>query len=395
MCDRKSGMRKVGFAMTRAERQKTTQNKRKHSYYDYSLLFLTLFLTCFGLVMIYSTSSFTAQRTLGDSTYYLKQQALAVGIGVIAMFIVSKIDYRIFLKKIPVIKWRLAFVLYIGAVFLQIAVVLFGRDIKGAKRWLEIGPISFQPSDLSKIATILFVAYVVNSAPRRLDSIFGFGRIGAYMIPLLGLIAWENLSTAIVIAGIMVTICFVASRKKKYYFVIALGLVAFGVLFILLEGYRADRIKIWLNIETHPKGFQILQGLFAIASGGLFGTGLGQSMQKLGFIPESHNDMIFPIICEELGLFGAIAVILLYVLLIWRLFIIAINAPDLYGGLIVVGILAHIAIQVILNIAVVTNSIPSTGVPLPFISYGGTSVLVLLTEIGIALGVSNQIRNER
>ena len=150
-----------------------------------------------------------------------------------------------------------------------------------------------------------------------------------------------------------------------------------------------------MNIETHPKGYQILQGLYAIASGGLFGTGLGNSMQKLGYIPEAHNDMIFSVICEELGLFGAIAIILLYMLVLWRLFTIAVNSVDLFGGLIAVGVMTHIAVQVIINVAVVTNSIPSTGIPLPFISYGGSSLMVLLTEMGIVLSVSNRIERER
>ncbi|HAB60816.1 MAG TPA: cell division protein [Lachnospiraceae bacterium] len=372
-----------------------TQKKKRYSYYDYSLLFLTLFLVCFGLVMIYSTSSFNAQRMYGDSTHFVKQQGIAVVLGIIAMLVISKIDYRIFLKKIPVLKMRFVTLIYIGAVTLQIAVLIVGREIKGAKRWIDLGFTTFQPSDLSKIATILFVAYVVNLAPRRLDKITGFFRIAVYMAPLLGLIAKENLSTAIVIAGILVSICFVASRKKLYFIIVGILCVAVGSLYVFGVGYRSERVDVWRNVETHPKGYQILQGLFAIASGGIFGTGLGQSMQKLGFIPEAHNDMIFTIICEELGLFGAIAVILLFVLLLWRLFIIAINAPDLFGGLIAVGIMAHIAIQVILNIAVVSNSIPSTGIPLPFISYGGTSVSVLLAEIGLALSVSNQIRTER
>lgn len=379
--------------MTRSESQRMVQKKRKHSYYDYSLLFLTLFLVCFGLVMIYSTSSFNAQRMYGDSTHFLKQQAIAVVLGIVAMLIVSKINYRIFLVKLPVIKIRLVTLIYIIAIALQVAVLVFGREINGAKRWIDLGFISFQPSDLSKIATILFVAYAVNTAPRRLDNIFGFFRIAFLMAPLLGLIAKENLSTAIVIAGIMVSICFVASRKKLYFVLVGLLCIVVGSAYVFGVGYRSERVDVWRNVETHPKGYQILQGLFAIASGGLFGTGLGESMQKLGFIPEAHNDMIFTIICEELGLFGAIAVILLFVLLLWRLFIIAISAPDLFGGLIAVGILAHIAIQVILNIAVVTNSIPSTGIPLPFISYGGTSVSVLLAEIGVALSVSNQIKN--
>ena len=215
------------------------------------------------------------------------------------------------------------------------------------------------------------------------------------MLPLVGFIVIENLSTAIVIVGIIVAICFVASRKKWYYAVVGGAGVAAIAAFIGLVSFRATRFRVWLNVETEPLGYQILQGLYAIASGGIFGVGLGKSMQKLGFIPESHNDMIFSVICEELGLFGAVLLILVFVLVIWRLFIIAISSPDLFGGLICVGVLAHIAIQVIINIAVVTNSIPSTGIPLPFISYGGTSVAILLAEMGIALGVSNQIKYER
>ena len=170
---------------------------------------------------------------------------------------------------------------------------------------------------------------------------------------------------------------------------------AAGAFFIFGVDYRGERLEIWRNVETHPKGHQILQGLYAIASGGIFGKGLGQSMQKLGFIPESHNDMIFSVICEELGLFGAICIILLYLLVIWRLFIISINAPDLFGGLIATGILTHIAVQVLINISVVTNTIPSTGIPLPFISYGGSSLIFLLFEMGIALNISNQIKYEK
>lgn len=376
--------------------QVSAKKKGGSCYYDYSLLFLTLFLVCFGLVMIYSTSSYTAQIQFGDAMKYLKKQGLSVVMGIAAMLLMSKIDYHIFLKRLPIIRIRIVTAFYIMAIGLQILVLFVGKDINGAKRWIPLGPLgSFQPSEFSKVATILFVAYIVNLAPRKINKFSGFIRVIIYMAPLLGLIAKENLSTAIVIAAIIVGICFVASKKKGYFIMAGGLLVAFGVLFISLESYRLERIDVWRNVETHEKGFQILQGLYAIASGGIFGTGLGESMQKLGFIPESHNDMIFTIICEELGLFGAVAIILLFLVMLWRLFIISISSPDLFGGLISVGILCHIAVQVILNIAVVTNSIPSTGVPLPFISYGGTSVAILLLEMGVALSVSNQIRYER
>lgn len=381
--------------MTRSEREIVRGKKKFHSYYDYSLLFLTLFLVCFGLVMIYSTSSYNAFRKTGDTMFYLKKQAAFVAIGIFCMIIVSRIDYRIYLKKLLFIPMKPVTLLYMISIFLQILVLIIGQEINGAKRWINLGPLGFQPSELSKVAAILFIAYIVNMAPKKLDSLKGFIRVAVYSAPLLGLIAKENLSTAIVIAAIMVVICFVASRKKLYFILVGMALFAVGAAYIFLVGYRAERIEVWLNVESHDKGYQILQGLYAIASGGVFGVGLGESMQKLGFIPESHNDMIFSVICEELGLFGAIAVILLFMLLIWRLFIIAISAPDLYGSLISVGVLTHIAVQVILNIAVVTNSMPSTGIPLPFISYGGSSVFILLIEMGIVLSVSNQIKYER
>lgn len=370
--------------------------KNLHSYYDYSLLFLTLFLLCFGLVMIYSTSSYNAQRAFGNATHYLERQAMFGGAGILIMLFVSKIDYRLYINKLPIIKLKPVTILFVLCILLQILVLIFGEEINGSKRWIEVEPLGrFQPSELSKIAVILFTAYIVNLAPRKLDKFRGFLRVILFIAPLLGLIVAENFSTALIICVIMVAICFVTSKKKAYFIISGGFLAAVGAMLIFFVDYRSTRIDAWLNVETHENGYQILQGLYAIASGGIFGKGLGESMQKLGFIPESHNDMIFSVICEELGLFGAVALILLFILLVWRIFIIAINAPDLFGGLIATGVLAHIATQVLINIAVVTSTIPSTGIPLPFISYGGSSVMVILFEMGIVLSVSNQIKAER
>ena len=194
-----------------------------------------------------------------------------------------------------------------------------------------------------------------------------------------------------IIMGVAISMIFVASPKYAQFFVAGGVVVLFGSIFIMMASYRVERLLIWRNPEKFAKGYQTLQGLYAIGSGGLFGKGLGGSMQKLGFVPEAQNDMIFSIICEELGLFGAVSVILLFVIIIWRFMVIASNAQDLYGALLVTGVLAHISIQVILNIAVVTNTIPNTGISLPFISYGGTSVLFLLAEIGLVLSVSRGI----
>ena len=360
--------------------------------YDFSMLFLTFFLVCFGLIMIYSTSSYNATKYYGNATYFLKKQMIFAVFGMVVMVVVSKIDYHLIIKPLPLIRIKPITILYLLCTALQVLVLFIGENIKGAKRWIGIPGIgSFQPSELTKICIVLFTAYIAYLAPKRLNRFGGFIVNFLRVAPLIGLVVVENLSTAIVLAAIFIVICFVTSQKKGYYFIAGAGLVGAVAIFIMAEGFRGDRIDAWLNVETHPKGYQTLQGLYAIASGGILGKGLGNSVQKLGFIPESHNDMIFSVICEELGLVGAVAVILLFLLLLWRLFVIAVNAPDLYGSLIAVGVMTHIAVQVIINIAVVTNSIPSTGIPLPFISYGGSSLVALLFEMGIALGVSNQI----
>lgn len=366
-----------------------SQDKRQKNirYFDYSLLVIILFLICFGLVMLYSTSSYNAQLKFGDGTAYLRKQLQATVIGLVVMFAISKIDYRIWKKF-----WLLA---YIGAFGLCTLVLFVGKELNGAKRWLQVGPLSVQPSEIAKLAIIVFLASIISEMPKQMGKFSSLVKVMIMVMPMVIIVASENLSTAIIILGIAVVLVFVSSPKYMQFVVMAGVVIVFGVAFIMLESYRAERLKIWLNPEKYEKGFQTLQGLYAIGSGGLFGKGLGASMQKLGFVPEAQNDMIFSIICEELGLFGAICVILLFGILIWRFMVIANNAQDLYGALLVTGVMAHIAIQVILNIAVVTNTIPNTGISLPLISYGGTSVLFLLAEIGLVLSVSRGIRLEQ
>lgn len=326
--------------------------------------------------------------------YYLKRQGLLAMVGIVAMLLISKMDYRWVLKPIPRTKIPWVVFIYMVAVVLQTYVLFGGIELNGARRWISLGPLgTFQPSDLSKAAVILMIAFMVNQKPRALDSLSGFIVIAIPVGFLLLLIAIENMSTAIVVGLILMFMCYIASRKLWYFLLMGAAGGGLGTLYILLgEGFRMERIQIWLNVETHEKGGQILQGLYAIASGGAFGKGLGQSMQKLGYVPEAQNDMIFSIICEELGMFGAFAIMLVFLLLFWHILQIAMNAPDLFGGMLCSGVLVHVASQVLLNIAVVTNSIPSTGVALPFISYGGTSVMILLAEMGIVLSVSNRIR---
>ncbi len=353
-------------------------------YFDYSLLVIILFLVGFGLVMVYSASSYTAALDYGDSAYFFKRQAIFAVMGVACMLVISKIDYH-FLKRLTVLA-------FIGIGIMVIAVLLVGSASGGSTRWLELGPLRFQPSELAKMAIIMFVAHATTNKVWKLNDWKVMLKIMIPPMILTVLIAIENLSTAIICGVIVMAILFVAS--PKYWPFVALTVVGAvgGVLFILTAGYRAERIDAWLNVETHPKGYQTLQAMYAIGSGGLWGRGLGQSIQKMDFIPESHNDMIFSVICEELGLVGGVALILLFIILIWRLMLIIVNARDLYGSLLVVGVLAHVAVQVLINVAVVTNTMPNTGVPLPFISYGGTSLVFLLVEMGIVLSVARQIK---
>ena len=354
-------------------------------YFDYSLLFLIIFLVGFGLVMLYSVSSYEAEGSFGNAAHYLERQGIFALGGMAGMLLISRIPYG-FWKKVSPIVYLLAFLLC-GAV------IFVGDDAGGSQRWLQIGPIRFQPSELAKIGVIIYVAAVLSKMPRKIRDFKTVVKVLIRVAPIILVIAKSNLSTGIIVAGICILMMFVASPKYSHFFALAGVVAAAGAVFILTQSYRSVRILAWLHPEDYPDdAYQTLQGLYAIGSGGLFGKGLGASIQKMGYVPEAQNDFIFTIICEELGLFGAICVILLFVLLLWRFMVIANNAADLFGSMIVVGVMAHIALQVVLNLAVVTNTIPNTGVTLPFISYGGTSMVILLAEMGLVLSVSRGIR---
>lgn len=356
----------------------------KSSFFDYSLLFIILFLVAFGLVMVYSTSSYTAELKTGNATFYLKRQGIFALLGIGAMLIVARLDYHWWKK------WSL--IMMYAVIGLLALVLILGTASHGAVRWIAIGPVQFQPSEAAKIVIILFTAHMATIKAARIGDFKIMAKVIMLPMVAVALIAKENLSTGIICAAITLMIVFVTSPKVKQFLLMGGVVLLIMVFFLMIASYRVDRIKIWLHPENYEKGYQTLQALYAIGSGGIFGKGLGQSIQKLGFIPESHNDMIFSVICEELGLFGAACVVAIFVLLIWRCVMIAMSAPDLYGALIVVGVITHIAVQVIVNIAVVTNSLPPTGVPLPFISYGGTALFGLLIEMGLVLSVARQIR---
>ena len=373
---------------SRARKEKPShraaQGVKKVRYIDYTLLFMVIFLLGFGMVMLYSTSAYNATLRMGDSAYYLKRQMMAAALGFAGMFVCVKMDYHIFQK--------LSGLAYIGSLALCVLVIFLGSGKDDSNRWFRIGGLSIQPSEIAKVAVIIFLAAMVSRAPKQMRNFRYCIRVIAAILPLFAVVAYTNLSTAVIIMGIAVIMVFVANPNYKPFFVIAGVMVAAVVIFINMATYRQDRIQAWLDPESTDKRYQTLQGLYAIGSGGLFGKGLGESVQKLGFVPEAQNDMIFSIICEELGLFGAICVILMFILLLWRFMVIANHAKDMFGSYLVIGIMAHIALQVILNIAVVTNTIPNTGITLPFISYGGTSIAILLTEMGLALSVSKGLQ---
>ena len=372
-------------------------DRRQESFFDYTLLFIVLFLLGFGLVMLYSTSSYDGGLQYGDPAYFLKHQLISTILGLAAMMVVANIPYHF---------WeRFAVLGYVASAFLILLIIPFGYEAGGAKRWLRIMGISIQPAEIAKLGMILFLASLICRMGRSIRTGKGFLTVLAVPMPIV-LLVWkvtENMSSAIIILGIAVLMLFVSCPDYKRFVLLGLAGAAVCALavFIIASadsadslGVRGTRILAWLDPEKYAsgKGFQTLQALYAIGSGGILGNGLGMSMQKLGFLPEAQNDMIFSIICEELGLFGAISILIMFILLIWRFMVIANNAPDLFGALLVVGVLGHIAIQVILNVAVVTNTIPNTGITLPFISYGGSAVMFLLIEIGIVLSVGRGIR---
>ena len=356
---------------------------KKKKAFDYGLLLVVMILIVVGLVVLYSTSAYNGRVKFQDEFYYLKKQVFATTLGILCMYIVARIDYHVWQKY--------AVFLYVISLILSLAVLFFGDEYNGSKRWLSFGPLSFQPSEFAKLAVILFLAKLIVQCDKKMKKMKTLLLVMLSILPIVGLVGTNNLSTAIIILGIGVVLVFVASPLYAQFVWLGVSGIGFLTIFLALESYRLERLAIWRNPELYEKGYQTMQGLYAIGSGGLFGLGSGESIQKLGFVPEAQNDMIFAIVCEEWGLIGAALLILLFFYLIWRFFLIAIRAKDLFGTLIATGAMAHMMIQVILNIAVVTNTIPNTGITLPFVSYGGTSVLFLLTEIGLVLNVSHLV----
>jgi len=354
---------------------------------DYTLFIIVVILGLVGVVMVFSSSYMNANTYLGDPYYYLKKQGSFFGLGLLCMLFMANLNYQ-YIR-------RLSFILYVIANALLVLVLIIGISSHGATRWIPLPIIGqFQPSEVAKAAVIFFTAFLISNNKNLLTKwptfilTCGVAAVSSVLV-FLG----NNMSTAIIVMIIGIGVIFTASPYIMR-FVVAVGCGIGGLLGYLVlssssENFRAARFDAFLHPFDYAKttGFQVIQSLYAIASGGMFGLGLGQSRQK-SFLPEAHNDIIFSIICEELGFIGAAVVLLLFGILIWRGVKIALNAPDMFSSLTAMGIVILISSQVLINVAVVTNSIPNTGVPLPLISYGGTSLIVAMSLLGVLLNIS-------
>ena len=358
---------------------------------DIPFLVMVLGLLAVGLVMLYSASFAQSQYDTGytSSTRYLQKQGVCALIGLVAMF---------FFSRLPVKIWsRMAWVIYVAGIVLLLSVLVFGESVNGAKRWINIAGIQFQPSELAKFSMILLLArltklYGEDAAVFR-NGVLGFG---CAMLGLLVPLALEKHLSAIMLMGMVgVVMMYIAGTRVKWLSAGAAAAAVFVLVYVSFMGYAGDRITAWLHPEQDPgdTGYQILQSLYAIGSGGLFGLGFGRSRQKYLYLPFQYNDYIFAIICEELGLFGALLIIALFSATIARGYWIALRARDRFSTVFAAGLVTLIAVQTILNLGVVTNLLPSTGIALPFFSYGGTALAVNLGEMGILLSISRH-RNE-
>ena len=383
---------------------------------DTNLIVITMFLIIFGLIMVYSASYYKCSITKAfgyDSMYMLKNQAIMSVVGLITMLVVSNINYHFWKKKFVVMMaggLSIFFTLVLLTRFFgQGSPLNFSITANGATRWVKFGPINFQVAEPVKIAVIVITSWLVDKYGAMelhwkkftLKHWYVTAIIlapGVGLAGFLGIIS-SNMSSALIIAIIGVLMYFAWHPNSAIFYLAAIaGVVLAGLLIYVIsqqnavdaeEGFRLTRIRAWLDPYSYQsdESFQSLQALYAIGSGGLFGKGLGNSIQKLGQIPEPYNDFIFAIVCEELGVMGASLLILMFIYLLYRIFIIAQRAEDLFGRMLATGVFCHIALQVVLNIAVVTAVLPNTGVTLPFISYGGTATIFLLIELGMVLNV--------
>ena len=359
---------------------------------DYALLCALLLLLFIGVVMVYSSSSYYAlyQKDVYNTDYYFLKEIIWTIVGVIGMIVTMSIDYHFYKKITP---W-----LVLGTIALLVLVLFIGADINGAVRWIRLGPLSFQPSELAKYVLVLYLALLIDKRKNKIKK-FGEGTIFYLCIAAIFavlILLEKNLSITAIIMMVAFIMILVGGAKISHLFSLIPVGVAAGLALIFSQSYRLDRLTSFLNPWADPSGdsYQLIQSLYALGSGGIFGVGLGNSRQKALFMPEPHNDFIFSIIGEELGLIGCIFIISIFMFIVIRGTTIAVKARDNYGFLLAIGIISVIAIQAIINRAVVSGSMPVTGVPMPFISYGGTSLVFNLGAMGILLNISRQSKDE-
>ena len=355
---------------------------------DIPFLMLLLLLLTVGLAMLYSASYAQSEYDTGYeiSTRYLQKQAVCAAIGLCAMYAFSRIPARFW--------YNMAWPLYGVSILLLLSVLVIGEEVNGARRWINIAGIQFQPSEVAKFTQILlFARLTCQFGPDAKKFRFGVLGFGGALLGILVPLALEKHLSAIMLMGLVaVVMMFVAGTHPKWLLAGAGAAVLFVIVYVSFMGYAGDRITAWLHPEADPgdTGYQILQSLYAIGSGGLFGLGLGKSRQKYLYLPFQYNDYIFAIICEELGLFGALLIMALFSVTILRGYWIALRASDRFSTVLAAGLVTLIAVQTVLNLGVVTNLLPSTGIALPFFSYGGTALAVNLGEMGIVLSISRQ-----
>lgn len=364
-----------------------------NNQFDFILCITVLLLLSLGIIMVLSASAPSALSTTGSSYTYVKKQLLFAIAGLFVMFFLSKVDYRFYKKYY----WYIYFASWI--ILLLVVVPGLGYAVKGATRWIKIGGFQFQPSELTKIGMIIFFAGYLSDHKNELQEFKrGFLKPLAFLIPPIGIlyVIQNHFSVSLVIGVVVLVIMFMAGCRLKYFLIV--GIVGISAILGLLgvmqmkgsESFRLDRISTYFDpwADAQGTGYQTVQSLYAIGSGGMFGLGLGNSKQKYLYIPEPHNDFIFSILAEELGFFGCILVIALFAIFIWRGILVSMRAKDMFGSLVAIGITTLIAIQAVINIAVVTGTVPTTGMSLPFFSYGGTALLLLLANVGILLNIS-------
>ena len=359
------------------------------TFFSFVMILLTI-----GLVMLFSASYAYSYEYYNNSYRFILKQASLGAFGVILMLLISRIDYHI-IRKFSV-------VIYVGTLVLLGILLAIPPMVKGmnVKRWMIIGPINFQPSEIAKFGIILLFSSVIAANYKQMGNIKFVAILLGLLALTCGLVAAEpHLSATILIFLIGIVIMIIGGLKFRYIMAgaaLGAGAVVFAIATKMIS-YGSDRIKYWLDpwLDPKGKGFQTIQSLLAIGSGGILGRGIGQSRQKYLWVPEPHNDFIFSIVCEELGLVGALVIIVLFALLIWRGFHIAMRAPDKFGSLLAIGLTFQVGLQAMLNIFVVTNTIPNTGIGLPFFSYGGTSLVILLAEMGIVLAISRTANVEK